>query len=188
MIAAAAVALAGCVRHAPMGAEAAYHAAGQPTPVLVATTPQPSPKPSAQEFVEQAGASDAFEIAAAETAAQRAQNPEVRALATVILHDHTVSEADLKTALAQSGQSLSPAAGPSADQQARLSELQRLDPRLFDKAYIDGQVQAHQTALPELQNYAGNGDVVALSSFAAFGASMVQDHLTMARSLGRRLP
>ncbi len=180
--------LAACQRQTPLGAEAAWQAADRPKPVLAAATPQASPIPDAQAFVSQAGASDAFEIAAAQTAAQRAQNPDVRAFATVMIHDHTDSSAGLKAALAEAGQGLSPPAGPTADQQAKLDALRSADPKVFDKTYLDGQVQAHRTALAQLAAYAQNGQVVALSSFAANGAGMTQTHLAMAKSLDEQLP
>jgi putative membrane protein len=180
--------LAACQRQTPLGAEAAWQAADQPRPVLVAAVPQAAPIPDAQAFVSQAGASDAFEIAAAQTAAQRAQNPDVRVFAAVMIHDHSDSSADLKAALAEAGQSLSPSSGPTPDQQARLEALRSADPKVFDKTYIDGQVQAHRAALAQLAAYAQNGQVVALSSFAANGAGMTQKHLAMAQSLDEQLP
>ena len=84
--------------------------------------------------------------------------------------------------------SLSPPAGPTADQAAKLDALRRADPKAFDKAYMDGQVEAHRAAQAGLAAYAQNGQLAALSSFAANGAAMTQTHLAMAKSLDERLP
>ena len=182
------LALAGCQRQAPKGAEAAWSAADQPQPTPVAVTPQAAARPPAQDFVSQAAAGDAFEIAAAQSAVARARDPRVRLFAAVMLHDHSVSTRELASALAEAGQSLAAPSGPTADQQAKVEALRRADPQAFDKAYVSGQVQAHQTALAQLQAYAQNGQVVSLAAFAANGASMTQNHLEMAKSLGKQLP
>ena len=178
---------AGCERAAPQGAEAAAHAADQPKPGPVAITPQASPQPSAQDFVTQASAGDAFEIAAAQIAQSRAQNPEVKDLARMIAHDHAASSGKLKAALDEAGQSLAAANAPNPDQQAQLGRLRQEAPKGFDKAYLAGQVAAHQKALALMQGYAQDGGVTALKAFAGEGASLVQRHLDLAQSLDERL-
>jgi putative membrane protein len=177
------VALGACERRAPRGAEAALRAEEQPKPVLAAVTPQPAPTPSAQAFVAQASAADAFEIAAAQAAQQKATHPAVRAFADMMVHDHTESQTQLKAALAQAGQPLSASAQPDAEQQRRLAAMAAADAGSFDRVYLQGQVAAHQTALGVLQSYAQNGDVPALTAFAGEASGTVQRHLTHAKSL-----
>ncbi|MDB5446332.1 MAG: hypothetical protein JWQ97_1649, partial [Phenylobacterium sp.] len=167
--------------------EAASQAAGQPRPVLVATVPQAAPVPSAQDFVNQAAAGDAFEIAAGQVAQQRAQSPAVRAFADMMVHDHTESTSALKKAIAEAGHPLSLATTPSADQQAQLAALTHEDAKSFDKAYVEGQVAAHQAALALLQAYGQNGDEPALKAFAGEAVSVVERHLDQAKALSEQL-
>lgn len=181
------LAVAACQRQAPQGAEAAAHAADRPKPTLAAIVPQAAPAPSAQDFVNQAAASDAFEVAAGQIAQQRAQNAAVKALAAMMVHDHLESSVELKAALGESGQGLQANAGPDRDQQQALDELRRADAKAFDKIYLDGQVRAHQTALARLQAYAQNGQVTALQIFAGKAASLVQHHLQAAQDLDARM-
>ena len=183
-----AFALAACERSAPRGAEAAAQNADRPRPAITAATPQPAPKPDAQGFVTQAGGSDAFEIAAAKLAQAHALSPAVRAFADMMVHDHTESAKQLQKAVGEAGRALSPAANPAAEQQAELDRLARLTPDRFDKAYVQGQVAAHEKALALLQSYAQDGDEPALQAFATQATATVQQHLDAARGLDRRLP
>lgn len=184
----ACTALAACGK-APQGAEnAAFTADQQATGrASVVFADQPKPPPSAADFVAKAAASDAFEMQAAQTALQRAADPDVKGYAAQMVRDHTRSSAELKKALAAAGQSLPLTGSPSADQQFALGELARADAASFDKAYMTGQAKAHQVALTLLQNYAQNGDVVSLTAFASQTAPVVQHHYDMATSLRDRL-
>jgi putative membrane protein len=182
------LAAAGCQRQAPQGAEAAARAADQPKPILAAVVPQAAPAPDPQDFVARAAAANAFEIAAAEVAEARAQNAAVKQFAAMMGHDHAESADELAAALRDAGQSLTPGGSPRPEQQAALDALRSVDPKGFDKAYMDGQVQAHQTTLALLQGYAQDGETVSLKVFAGKAASVVQHHLTLARSLDEQLP
>jgi putative membrane protein len=180
----AAFALCACGQ-APQGAENAAFAsdAQAPAAIAAAVTPAPTPTPPAADFAAKAAAGDAFELQAAAAAAQRASDPAVKAFAAMMLRDHGKSQADLRQAVAQSGQPLA-AAGPlSAGQQQGLADLASLTGPDFDKAYMRGQVQAHQDALTLLQDYAQNGDNPALKAFAGETAAAVQHHYEMAATL-----
>jgi putative membrane protein len=180
--------LGACQRQPPMGAEAAAQAADKPKPMLAAVTPQPPPTAPAQAFVGDMAAADAFEIAAAQAAQQKAHLPSVRAYADMMVHDHTEATKKLQKAVAEAGQPLTLAAAPNAVQQAELSRLAGLAPKDFDKAYLEGQVTAHRQALTSLQAYGQNGDVPSLKAFAAEASGTVQGHLTHAKSLAEQVP
>jgi putative membrane protein len=182
------LALAACQRHPPAGAEAAARAADQPRPVLSAVVPAPAPTPSAQAFVDEVGAADAFEVAAGRTAAQRAQNPAVKAFAAMMVQDHSRSAEELRTAVEQSGRALRPPGGMDAGRRAELAQLSAASPAAFDRLYVQGQVTAHQAALARLQAYAQDGDAPSLKSHAAQAASTVARHLDEAKQILEQLP
>ena len=164
---------------------------GAATPAEQAATPDANPAATAltpaneaiaTDFVPKAAASDMFEIEAAKIAQKRSQNAEVKKFAGEMITAHTKSSADLKKAIADSGQTALtlPTALP-ADLQGKLDDLNKAD--AFDKAYMDNQVDAHQAALDTLQRYAQDGDVPAIKAFAAATAPVIQQHYDPAKTI-----
>lgn len=148
-----------------------------------ATVPTPSNESTAPVFVEKAGQSDMFEIEAAKIAETRATNSQVKAFAKQMIAAHTATSAELGKAITESGQTLAPPAALNNDMAGKISDLNKADAKDFDKTYVDGQVDAHQSALNLLQRYAEDGDVPAIKAFAAATAPKVQKHLDMAKTL-----
>lgn len=166
------------------GAATPAEQAATPSANPAATIPTPADETSAPVLVEKAAVSDMFEIQAARLAEQRAKDPAVKSFAAMMVKDHTKSTNALKAAIDASGQTTLtlPAALPQ-DKQDALDDLNKTDPDAFDKAYMDGQVDAHQDALNLLQRYAEDGDVEQLKSFAAATAPVVQQHLDKAKAI-----
>lgn len=177
-------AAAGCGR-SPQGAEnAAFTADQQATGTASAViVSEPTPPASAADFTAKAAAGDAFELQAAQAALQRAADPGVKSYAAMMIRDHGKSAADLSKAVANSGQSLPAVGSPSAEQQFALAELAHADAASFDKAYIVGQVKAHQAALTLMQDFAQNGDVPSLKAYAGRATAVVQHHYEMANQI-----
>ena len=180
----ATLAVAACNKPAPTeGAATPAEQAATPDANPAATVPTPANEAVAPDFVAKAGASDMFEIAAAQVAQKRASDAKVKAFAAMMVKDHTKSTADLKKAIADSGQALAPPAALPADLQGKLDDLNKADTKDFDKNYMDDQVDAHQNALNLLQRYAEDGDVPAIKAFAAATAPVVQKHYDEAKAL-----
>lgn len=179
----AALSLAACGQKTETeGAATPAEQAAAPDANPAATVLTPSNEAAAPDFVAKAGASDMFEIEAAKVAEKRATNPEVKKFAADMVAAHTKSTADLKKAIADSGQTaLAPPAALPSDLQGKLDDLNKADN--FDVAYMDNQVDAHQAALDLMQRYAQDGDVPAIKSFAAATAPVVQQHYDMAKAL-----
>lgn len=183
-VALAALSLAACNKPAETeGAATPAEQAAVPDAHPAATVPTPANEAAAPDFVAKAAASDMFEVAAAGVAAKRATDPKVKAFAQMMVKDHTKSTADLKKAIADSGQTLTPPAALPADLQAKVDELNTVAAADFDKAYMNGQVDAHQNALNLLQRYAQDGDVAQIKAFAAATAPTVQKHYDEAKTL-----
>lgn len=141
------------------------------------------PTPSGQEFVDTAAKSDAFEIAAAKLAATNATSPQVKAFAKMMVSAHTESTAKIKAAASAATPALKPDATLTASQNDGLAKLKALKGADFDKAYIDGQVSAHDDALALMQKYAKDGEVASLKAAAGEIAPIVQQHLDHAKAL-----
>jgi putative membrane protein len=181
----AALSLAACGQKADetKGAATPAEQAATPDANPAATVPTPADETKADVFVAKAGASDLFEIEAAKVAAKRSTNPEVKKFAAMMEKAHTATTAELKTAIAASGATITLPTMLSKDMQDELDDLNKADAKDFDKKYADSQVDAHQAALNLLQRYAQDGDTAALKAFAAATAPKVQEHLNMAEGL-----
>lgn len=161
-------------------------------PAEQAMTPAPAPAAPATvtmatDFVPMAAASDMFEIEAAKVAQTKSTNAEVKKFAAEMIAAHTKSSADLKKAIADSGQTMTPPATLPADKQAMLDSLKAADAASFDKMYVDGQVVAHQEALNLMQGYADGGDVPAIKAFATATAPVVKGHHDMAKMMADKM-
>lgn len=181
----AALTVAACNRNATetQGAATPAEQAATPSANPSATVPTPANEAAAPDFVALAGASDMFEIEAAKLAQMRSTNTQVRDFAAMMVTDHTKSSDALKAAIQASGQALTPPAALPQDKQDALDDLAKTEAADFDRKYMDGQVDAHQTALNLLQRYAQDGDVAQIKTFAAETAPTVQRHYDRAKAI-----
>jgi len=142
---------------------------------------------TAAEFVNQAAASDQFEIKSSQLAATKSASPAVKAYAAMLIAEHTKSTNELTAAAAQGTPAVTPSPVMTAEQTANLAALDKA-PRgaEFDKLYAQLQVPAHQNALALLQGYAVRGDQPMLKSFASKTAPVVQKHLTEAQGMAAK--
>ena len=177
----AALSLAACGQKTETkGAATPAEQAATPDANPAATIATPADEASAPVFVEKASASDLFEIEAAKLAQATSKNAEVKKFAADMVAAHTKSTAALKKAIADAGQTtLVVVTVLPADLQAKLDDLKKA--ANFDKAYMENQVDAHQSALNLMQRYAQDGDVPVIKAFAAAAAPTVQQHLEKAR-------
>jgi len=164
------------------GAAPPAEQAAVPSANPAVTVPTPANEAAAVDFVPKAGASDMYEVEAGKLAEGRATSPAVKKFAAMMVADHTKSSDALKKALAESGQPLSLPTVMPDDLRGKLGDLTKVEAKGFDKAYMDGQVDAHQAALDLLQRYAQDGDVAAIKAWAAATAPTVQKHLDIART------
>jgi putative membrane protein len=188
-----ALSLAGCGPKAEQKADAAANSVGNAmdaagdmasnaaTDIKEAVTPTPT----AQEFVDKAAKSDAFEIAAAKLAKDNAASADVKSFAAEMIKAHTDSTAKIKAAAAKAMPAITPDATLTSDQADKLADLGKLKGGDFDKAYVSGQVDAHEDALSLMQVYAKDGDVVTLKTAASDIAPTVSHHLDMAKALDK---
>jgi putative membrane protein len=135
----------------------------------------------AQQFADNAAASDMYEIEAGKLAQKMGKSQAVKDFGGMMVTDHTKSTADLKAAAGQDG-SVTVAPKLTAKQQSDLDALKAAGDS-FDATYKQQQVAAHQQALSMLQGYAGGGQSQPLKSFAAKTAPVVEGHLEKARQL-----
>ena len=134
-------------------------------------------------YMEQAAASDLFEIQSAQLAIAKAHRPEVRAFAEMLLRDHSLSAAHLADAAQRAGW-VPPPATLEYSQQVMLDQLEHAGPQAADALFVSQQIAAHQRAYDLHRTYAQVGDSPQLREFAAIAAPTVQQHLLAAQRLG----
>jgi putative membrane protein len=135
------------------------------------------------EFASTMAASDMFEIESSRVALQKAQSPEVKKFAKMMVDMHTQSSAKLKAlAASQTPPIVLPAILPN-DKKAIIGKLQSTAAGDFDAAYMQEQITAHQNSLGMLRGFVANGDHAAMKQLADEMIPIVSSHLEMARSM-----
>jgi len=165
---------------------------GNSTDTVASSAANESPPPqseavsslSGQDFANTLAAGDAFEIASARLAVDKASRPAVKDFARKMIDAHAASTDKLKKVTAGLSPAVRPDATLSVNQQQMLDRLKTLEDTAFEQTYVADQVTAHETALGVVQAYSEGGDVPALKSFATEAVAMVSDHLKHARGLG----
>ena len=146
-----------------------------------------TPTPTAQEFVDKAAKSDAFEIASAKLAKDKAASADLKSFAAMMIEDHTGSTAKIKKAAAAASPAVTPNPELTADQQGKIAKLDKLSGADFDKEYAAQQVDAHETALSLMKDYAEKGDAAPLKAAAGEIQPKVETHLEKIKAIRDKL-
>jgi putative membrane protein len=156
-----------------------------------ATTPPPAPAPATpalsvtdSSFLDQAARSGMVEVQESQLAEKRAPRAAVRRFANTMVKDHTWVNQSLDK-LANAKQVTLPSA-PSDQEQAMISQLEKLHGSAFDRAYLNQQATLHQQAVQLFQTEAQQGTDPDLKSFAEKVLPRLQEHLSMVEKLGGR--
>jgi putative membrane protein len=155
--------------------------------------------PSAPDFRHQAMASDAFEIQSSKIALGQSQNPQVKAFAKMMIHDHSLTtkhllrgsgmtQADIDTKT-QPGPDGKYAANDFIDQPHAdmLDKIGSESGKSFDSDYMSDQVSGHKDAVAMFQDYSQNGDDPKLKAWAAKTLPTLQMHLSKAQAIDSKL-
>ena len=126
-------------------------------------------------YVQNAAASDMFEIETSKLALERAAKPSVKTYAQMMIDEHTKSSNELKAAADQRGIPV-PAALPS-DKQAKVDALRGLSGAEFDNQYLADQRSGHQETLAKVNAYLAAAPAGPLKDHAAKVTGVVQKHL-----------
>jgi putative membrane protein len=134
-----------------------------------------------QQFVTNAAQSDLTEIQTSQLAVERSKTPAVREFAQRMIKDHTQSSQQLTQIAQQKGFTLPKSVGEQNE--ALLTKLSKLQGTEFDRAYMNGQVQAHTKAVNLYQQYLQEGQDPQLKAFASKFEPIIANHLNMAKKM-----
>jgi putative membrane protein len=134
-----------------------------------------------QQFMQDAGAASATEIAASKLALTRSGDKQVNDFAQRMIADHTKLARNLDVIAKRHGITTPPASDSSV-----VGSLQNLEGAEFDKAYIEKVALAgHQKAVELFTKESENGNDAALKAAAAKALPIIRHHYAMAQQLAK---
>ena len=128
-----------------------------------------------QAYVQNAAASDMFEIETSKLALEKAAKPSIKTYAQMMIDEHTKSSNELMAAVTQaklSGQIAMP-----ADKRAKVDALRGLSGAEFDRQYLADQRSGHQETLAKVNAYLAAAPAGPLKDHASKLTGVVQKHL-----------
>lgn len=153
----------------------------QQSPSFQSGPAQAGPWESDQKFAEKAAISDLFEIQAGQLATEKAKNADVKTLGKQMVEDHGKTSGEMKT-LAQAKKMTLPTK-LDAEHQQKLETLRGLSGDAFDSAYVQGQLDAHRTAVALFDAQIKQGQDAELKTFAQKTLPALQQHLKHVQDL-----
>jgi len=136
--------------------------------------------PADARFMVQAAQSDLTEIRTSQLALQRSTDPEVREYAQRMIEEHTRSSSQLKELAQKKNVTLPNELNPK--QQALYDKLSKLQGAEFDRAYMQGQVTAHNDTAKVYRDYLSQGKDPQVRDFARTVLPIVENHERVART------
>ncbi|MBP2299829.1 DUF4142 domain-containing protein [Azospirillum picis] len=157
--------------------------------IATAQTPTPTKTVTAQgpvaqqdmTFAEKAAVSDMFEVQAGKLAQDNAKEQRVKQFGGQMVSDHTKTS-DAMKAMAQQKSMTLPTKLDSEHQQ-KLDHLRSLKGDQFDSAYLQGQIDAHRTAVALFREQSQNGKDADLKRFASETLPTLEQHLRHVQEL-----
>ena len=133
-------------------------------------------------FIEQSAGAGIFEVEASTLAAQKAQSPEVRKSAQVLVRQHTAVNAQPKT-LAEDNSYTFPLEMPDA-KRSTLASPSQSSGAAFDAAYLrQVGIKDHKTDIRHFETAARNAKDPDLKTWAGKTLPSLKEHLAAAESL-----
>ncbi|MEO6681875.1 MAG: DUF4142 domain-containing protein [Ginsengibacter sp.] len=140
---------------------------------------------SAQKFAEKAAMGSMMEIEAGKIAAEKATNPDVKALAQKMVDDHSKISDDLKAVAASKNMVLPTMLSES--QQKDLNDLREKTGNEFDKAFVNMMVDDHKDDVDAFQDAADKLDDPDIKNFAINTLPILQKHLASVQEIEKRI-
>lgn len=132
-------------------------------------------------FAMKAAQGGAGEVQLGKLAAQKANNPDVKAFGQQMVDDHTKANNNLMS-VAQAENMTLPNSLNGKDS-AEYTKLLGLSGANFDREYVKHMVKDHELDVKEFQKEANNGKDPQIKDFASQTLPTLQEHLSKAKSL-----
>ena len=149
-----------------------------------ASTEPPSMRLASDDraFIKQAAGAGIYEVEASKLAVQKAQSPQVRKFAQMLVQQHTVANAQLKS-LAEDKSYTFPVEMPSA-KRSTLASLSQSSGAAFDTAYVQQVgIKDHKTDIKHFETAARSAKDPDLKAWAGNTLPSLKEHLAAAEAL-----
>lgn len=137
------------------------------------------------KFMERAARDGMAEVELGHLAEQKAQSPEVKALAQRLVTDHTQANHELMQIAQNAGVQLPKGIGKKNSEER--AKLEKLSGQAFDRAFVHGVVRDHQKDVKEFQHQASAAQDPQLKSFVQQTLPVMEEHLHMAQQAQKQL-
>jgi putative membrane protein len=134
-------------------------------------------------FVKEASSGNQSEIALAQLAQQKAQNPEIKNLAQMLQQDHQKAQEKLQTIAQTHGMTLDQS--PGWTQKRAQSKLEKLSGAEFDQQYAKDMLEDHVTDIKKFQKASQNVEDTDVKQYAQECLPTLQNHLQHAESAAK---
>ena len=128
-----------------------------------------------QTYVQNAAASDMFEIETSRLALEKATMPAIKTYAQMMIDEHSKSSTELKAAAGQAG--IPVPAMLSPEMQTKVEALRTKSGAEFDSLYLGDQRAGHQDTLAKVNAYLAAAPAGPLKDHASKVTGVVQKHL-----------
>ena len=132
-------------------------------------------------FVINAARGGMTEVRLGDIAKQKASNQSVRDFAQRMVADHSKANDELKQIVSNKGAVLP--AEPTRHENSEIEKFEKLTGRDFDKEYAEYMAKDHKKDLKEFQDAAKDCSDPDLRVFAQKTATVIEDHLRMAKEM-----
>jgi putative membrane protein len=136
-------------------------------------------------FMTQAAAGGLAEVELGRMASTKAQNPEVKKFAQMMVQDHTNANTELKSLAGKKNVTLPTEL--DAEHKAIRDRLNGLSGAEFDKAYMEAMVEDHEKTVDLFETQSEDGTDPDAKAFAAKTLPKLREHLKMAESIEDKL-
>jgi putative membrane protein len=134
-------------------------------------------------FVKEASAGNQAEIALAQLAQQRAQNPEVKNLAQMLEQDHQKAQEKLQTIAQTHGLTLENS--PTFSQKRTQAKLEKLNGAEFDQQYTKDMLEDHVADLKKFQKASESVEDADVKAYAQEMIPKLETHLQKAETAAK---
>ena len=138
---------------------------------------------AASSFIKEASEGNQGEIALAQLAQQKSQNPEIKQLAELIQNDHQQSQEKLQSLAATHNVTLDQ--GLTYSQKRAQSKLEKLSGADFDQQYAKDMLEDHVTDLKKFQKASEKLEEADVKQFAQDNIPKLQQHLQKAETAAK---
>ena len=145
--------------------------------------PTPAPIGTAMPYLQIGRESDVYEVTSSQIAIDRAQRPDVRAFARMMIAHHS-GTTNATLAAAKAAGLMPPPAVLGQGTRAQIDALYAAAPAEFDRLYLKQQRAAHEQAIGVQQAYADHGDKAPLRASAKAAIPIISQHLEQLQTLG----